>query len=59
MHHAGPVLVYTSTLRGYSNAKQQGQLLKVFAEIQVRCVPINTITYRASGAPGCSARDRV
>ena len=45
MYLVGAVAIYSSLLRGYSGQKLHGEVLKVFAQMQEKNVPLNTITY--------------
>ena len=57
MYLVGAVAIYSSLLRGYSGQKLHGEVLKVFAQMQERNVPLNTITdNRAMQSAICQER---
>jgi len=45
LYLTGDIVVYSSLLRGFSQAKQHGEVVRVFNEMRERRVQMNTITY--------------
>lgn len=45
LYLAGDIVIYSGLLRGFSKAKQHGEVVRVFNEMRERSVQMNTITY--------------